>query len=61
MGAGDGAVAVASVAEPDVDSAATGAVIRADTVRAYAAEAGFSGVDELSIEHDLWRFYHLHP
>jgi SAM-dependent methyltransferase len=45
----------------DEDSAGTGTVMRADTVRAYAAEAGFSGVDELPIEHEFWRFYHLHP
>jgi SAM-dependent methyltransferase len=44
----------------DPDSAGTGTVIRADAVRAYAAEAGFSGVDELPIEHEFWRFYHLH-
>ena len=45
----------------DPDSAGTGTVIRADTVRTYAAEAGFGGVDELPIEHEFWRFYHLHP
>jgi methylase of polypeptide subunit release factors len=39
----------------------TGTVIRPATVRAYAADAGFSRVDELEIEHDFWRFYHLHP
>jgi hypothetical protein len=60
VGARDGAVAVASVAEPDVDSAGTGTVIRADTVRTYAAEAGCSDVDELSIEHEFWRFYQVH-
>jgi hypothetical protein len=41
------------------DSAKTGTVIRADTVRAYATEAGFSRIDVLPIEHDLWRFYRL--
>jgi SAM-dependent methyltransferase len=37
-----------------------GTVMRAGTVRAYAAAAGFDRVDELPIEHELWRFYHLH-
>jgi SAM-dependent methyltransferase len=45
----------------DADSAGTGTVIRADTVRAYAAAAGFGAVDELPIEHEFWRFYHLRP
>jgi SAM-dependent methyltransferase len=43
------------------DSAGTGTVIRPDTVRAYATEAGFSRVDVLPIEHDFWRFYRLVP
>jgi SAM-dependent methyltransferase len=43
----------------DEDSAGTGTVIRADTVRAYAEEAGFGGFDVLPIEHDFWRFYRL--
>ncbi|MGH2811567.1 MAG: methyltransferase domain-containing protein [Actinomycetota bacterium] len=42
-------------------SAATGTVMRADTMRAYAAEAGFSGVEVLEIPHDLLRFYRLNP
>jgi Methyltransferase domain len=41
----------------DADSAGTGTVIRPDTVRAYASEAGFARVDVLPIEHDFWRFY----
>ena len=45
----------------DADSAGTGTVIRADAVRAYAAEAGFSEVEVLPIEHDFWRFYRLIP
>jgi len=45
----------------DHDSAGTGTVIRPDTVRGYAAEAGFSRVDVLPIEHDFWRFYRLEP
>jgi len=43
----------------DDDSAGTGTVMRPDTVRAYAAEAGFERVDVLPIEHDFWRFYRL--
>jgi hypothetical protein len=45
----------------DDDSAGTGTVIRPDTVRAYAAEAGFSQVEVLPIDHDFWRFYRLVP
>jgi 2-polyprenyl-3-methyl-5-hydroxy-6-metoxy-1,4-benzoquinol methylase len=37
----------------------TGTVIRADTVRAYAQEAGFSSCEVLPIENDFWRFYLL--
>jgi SAM-dependent methyltransferase len=47
------------VANLDEDSAATGTVIRSDTVRAYATGAGFGRVDILPIDHDLWRFYLL--
>jgi 2-polyprenyl-3-methyl-5-hydroxy-6-metoxy-1,4-benzoquinol methylase len=50
-----------AVAMMDEDSAGTGTVIRPDTVRAYASEAGFSSVDVLPIEHDFWRFYRLVP
>jgi 2-polyprenyl-3-methyl-5-hydroxy-6-metoxy-1,4-benzoquinol methylase len=45
----------------DDDSAGTGTIIRPDTVRAYANDAGFSQVDVLPIEHDFWRFYRLAP
>jgi SAM-dependent methyltransferase len=45
----------------DQDSAGTGTVMRPDTVRAYAAEAGFGRVEMLPIEHDFWRFYRLVP
>jgi 2-polyprenyl-3-methyl-5-hydroxy-6-metoxy-1,4-benzoquinol methylase len=38
-------------------SAATGTVMRADTMRAYATEAGFDECAVLPIEHDLFRFY----
>jgi hypothetical protein len=40
-------------------SAATGTVMRPDTLGRYAEEAGFAGVEVLSIENDLWRFYRL--
>ena len=42
-------------------SAATGTVMRADTMRRYADEAGFSEVEVVPIEHDFWRFYRLRP
>jgi hypothetical protein len=40
-------------------SAGTGTVMRPTTLRRYAVEAGFSGVEILPIENDLWRFYRL--
>jgi SAM-dependent methyltransferase len=43
------------------DSAGTGTVMRPDTLRAYASEAGFGEVEVLPIEHDFWRFYRLVP
>jgi 2-polyprenyl-3-methyl-5-hydroxy-6-metoxy-1,4-benzoquinol methylase len=39
------------------ESSATGTVMRPDTLRAYAAQAGFSSVDVLPIEHPMFRFY----
>jgi SAM-dependent methyltransferase len=42
-------------------AAGTGTVMRADTVRRYAEEAGFGGFEVLSIENDLYRFYRLKP
>jgi 2-polyprenyl-3-methyl-5-hydroxy-6-metoxy-1,4-benzoquinol methylase len=39
---------------------ANGTVLRASTVRRWAAEAGFS-VTELPIDNVLWRFYRLDP
>jgi SAM-dependent methyltransferase len=41
------------------DSAGTGTVMRADTLRAYAREAGFAGVEVLPIENEFFRFYRL--
>ena len=43
------------------DAAGTGTVIRAETVRRYADEAGFSSCEVAPIEHDFWRFYLLRP
>jgi SAM-dependent methyltransferase len=43
------------------DAAGTGTVMRADTVRRYAEEAGFGGFEVLPIENDLYRFYRLTP
>lgn len=40
-------------------SKATGTVMRPSTFRSYALEAGFSDVEILPLEHDLFRFYRL--
>jgi 2-polyprenyl-3-methyl-5-hydroxy-6-metoxy-1,4-benzoquinol methylase len=40
-------------------STGTGTVMRPDTLRRYAREAGFSEVTVLPIEHDMFRFYRL--
>ena len=45
----------------DPETAATGAVMRPDTLRAYALAAGFTRLDVLPIETDYWRFYRLVP
>jgi 2-polyprenyl-3-methyl-5-hydroxy-6-metoxy-1,4-benzoquinol methylase len=42
-------------------AAGTGTVIRPQTVKDYAARAGFSACEVLNIEHDFWRFYLLRP
>jgi ubiquinone/menaquinone biosynthesis C-methylase UbiE len=42
-------------------SAQTGTVMRTDTLRRYADEAGFADVEVLPIEHDFFRFYRLRP
>ena len=47
---------VAMVEQP---SAATGTVLRADTLRDYALRAGFGRVDVLPIAHESLRFYRL--
>jgi SAM-dependent methyltransferase len=43
----------------DSPSAGTGTVMRADTVRRYASEAGFADVEVLPIEHEFFRLYRL--
>lgn len=45
----------------DQPSAATGTVMRTDTIETYAEEAGFSGFEVLPIENDFFRFYRLDP
>jgi SAM-dependent methyltransferase len=45
----------------DENAAGTGTVMRADTLRQYAKEAGFSKVEVLPIEHFFFRFYRLTP
>ena len=45
----------------DKPSAATGTVMRADTLRSYASAAGFKSVDILPIENYFFRFYRLIP
>jgi hypothetical protein len=43
----------------DAHSAGTGTVLRTDTLRRYAADAGFTRVDVLPINNPFWRFYRL--
>jgi 2-polyprenyl-3-methyl-5-hydroxy-6-metoxy-1,4-benzoquinol methylase len=42
-------------------SAALGTAMRSDTVRALAAEAGFSAVEVLDVHNDFFRLYRLDP
>jgi 2-polyprenyl-3-methyl-5-hydroxy-6-metoxy-1,4-benzoquinol methylase len=42
-------------------AAGTGTVMRADTLRRYANEAGFSSCEVRPIEAETWRFYLLEP
>ena len=49
------------VGRSETPSAATGAVMRPETLRRYADEAGFAEVEVLPIEHETFRFYRLHP
>jgi hypothetical protein len=54
-------VACLPAAMGDAETAATGTVLRPDTLRRYAREAGFRDVEILPIETDVWRFYRLRP
>lgn len=45
----------------DQPSAGTGTVMRPETLRRYARDAGFSAVEILPIEFEIWRFYRLIP
>jgi len=45
----------------DAGSAATGTVMRPETLRGYAAAAGLEQFEILPIENDFWRFYRLRP
>jgi 2-polyprenyl-3-methyl-5-hydroxy-6-metoxy-1,4-benzoquinol methylase len=42
-------------------AAGTGAVMRPNTLRRYAEEAGFTGIEILPVEDVEWRFYLLSP
>jgi hypothetical protein len=48
------------VGRAEEHSAATGTVMRTATLEGYAAEAGFTSVEVLPIDHDAFRFYRLH-
>ena len=41
------------------DGVGTGTVMRPSTLAAYAADAGFTSVEVLPIEHEMFRFYRL--
>lgn len=43
------------------DAVGTGTVMRIETVRHYASEAGCTSFEVLPIENDFWRFYLLAP
>ena len=45
----------------DHPSAATGTVMRPDTLGRYAREAGYRDMEVLPIANDFFRFYRLHP
>lgn len=42
-------------------SVGTGTVMRPGTLDAYAQDAGFTSLEQLDLEHPLFRFYRLHP
>jgi 2-polyprenyl-3-methyl-5-hydroxy-6-metoxy-1,4-benzoquinol methylase len=45
----------------DQPSAETGTVMRPDTLRGYARQAGFRDIEVLPIDHFFFRFYRLNP
>ena len=45
----------------ETPSVGTGTVMRTDTLRRYATEAGFGDVEVLPIEHEVFRLYRLSP
>jgi hypothetical protein len=45
----------------DPGTAATGAVMRPVTLRQYAMEAGFQGLEILPVQAGMLRFYRLTP
>jgi hypothetical protein len=47
------------VGRVDAPALGTGTVMRPETLRRYARQAGYSDVEILPIEHDFWRFYRL--
>jgi 2-polyprenyl-3-methyl-5-hydroxy-6-metoxy-1,4-benzoquinol methylase len=47
------------VGRSEEGSAATGTVMRTSTLERYATEAGFTAVEVLPVEHDMFRFYRL--
>ena len=49
------------VGRSEDDSAATGTLLRTATLERYATAAGFTSVEVLPIEHDMFRFYRLQP
>ena len=38
---------------------AAGTALRPETVRGWAAQAGFAGYQVLGVDHAFWRFYQL--
>lgn len=42
------------------DGIGTGTVMRPSTLAGYATEAGFTAVEVLPVEHEMFRFYRLH-
>ena len=54
---GFSAVHCLQVGMANPDSAGTGTVMRPDRLRQYAREAGFTDIEILPVENDLWRFY----